>query len=190
MKDSTKTYPLASPDSIPPTSASYWVVPGLLLAGAYSGDTDPDEHRAVVQALLDVGIRLFVSLMEEQESNLWGQPFVPYDLLVRESCPEGICCRHAIRDLSVPTVAQMTEILDAIDESLAAGKPTYVHCLGGIGRTGTVIGCWLLRHGLATPDNFIRVLDALRQQDRVRRHRVSPETSAQQRFVKQWKQGA
>jgi protein-tyrosine phosphatase len=35
----------------------------------------------------------------------------------------------------------MTTILDAIDESMTAGKPVYVHCWGGMGRTGTVIGC-------------------------------------------------
>jgi len=37
-------YVIASPDSTPPTSSSYWVVPGLLLAGAYPGDPDPDSH--------------------------------------------------------------------------------------------------------------------------------------------------
>lgn len=33
--------------------------------------------------------------------------------------------------------------------ALAAGQTVYVHCYGGIGRTGTVVGCWLVRHGLS-----------------------------------------
>ena len=184
------TYEMASPDSTPPTSSSYWVVPGLLLAGAYPGDPDPDEHRAKVQSLLDAGIRTFVNLMEEDETNWAGVPFVPYDGLVEQLCPDANCSRYAIRDLSVPTPAMMTGILDSIGESLAAGKPTYVHCWGGVGRTGTVIGCWLLRHGLAEPSNMLEVLMRLRKQDQERRHRMSPETAEQQRFVKSWPEGS
>ena len=80
----------------------------------------------------------------------------------------------------------MTAILDAIDESLAAGKPTYIHCWGGVGRTGTVVGCWLLRHGLAEPSSVLDVLMRLRNQDQERGQRMSPETGEQQKFVRQW----
>jgi len=177
---------LADSHATPPTSSSYWVLPGLLLAGAYPGDPHPDEHQAKVQALLDAGIRTFVNLMEEHETNYAGEPFVPYQALASQLCPDVRCYRHAIRDLSAPTPALMTEILDAIDASLAAGSPVYVHCWGGVGRTGTVIGCWLLRHGHAAPDSVLDVLMTLRKQDRERRHRMSPESAEQQRFVKRW----
>ena len=184
--DGRTTYQLATSDAVPPTSSSYWVLPNLLLAGAYPGHSDPDEHRMKVQALLAAGVRVFVNLMEEDEANYSGQPFVPYDGPVRDSCPEAVCCRHPIVDLSVPSFSEMAAILAVLDRSLEAGQPVYVHCWGGVGRTGTVVGCWLLRHRLATPENFIRVLDALRQQDRERRHRVSPDTPEQQRFVRHW----
>ena len=36
----------------------------------------------------------------------------------------------------------------AVDDALGEGRTVYVHCWGGIGRTGTVVGCWLVRHGL------------------------------------------
>jgi len=35
----------------------------------------------------------------------------------------------------------MHEILDTIDAALSAKRIVYVHCWGGVGRTGTVIGC-------------------------------------------------
>jgi protein-tyrosine phosphatase len=69
---------------------------------------------------------------------------------------------------------------------MTAGNPVYVHCWGGVGRTGTVIGCWLLRHGLAEPGDVLKVLMELRQQDQQRRQRMSPESPEQQRFVKGW----
>ena len=184
--DANGPFELASTESIPPTASSYWVVSGCLLAGAYPGDSDPEAHRVKVQALVDAGIRTFVNLMEEHETNYAGETFVPYQDLARQLCPEVRCCRHAIRDLSAPTPELMTTILDAIDESMTAGKPVYVHCWGGVGRTGTVIGCWLLRHGLAEPGNVLKVLMEIRQQDRERRQRMSPESAEQQRFVKGW----
>ncbi len=184
--DASDPFKLASPSTIPPTTSSYWVVPGCLLAGAYPGDSDPEAHRAKVQALIDAGIRTFVNLMEEDETNYAGEPFVPYQDLARQLCPDASCCRHAIRDLSAPTPELMTTILDAIDKSMTVGKPVYVHCWGGVGRTGTVIGCWLLRHGLAEPGDVPKVLMEIRQQDRERRQRMSPESPEQQRFVKGW----
>jgi hypothetical protein len=177
---------LASATSTPPTTSSYWVLPGLLLAGAYPGHPDPPEHDRRVNSLVGAGIRRFMSLMEPGETNYAGELFVPYADLARQLCPEIICVRHPIRDLFVPTKAEMLAILDEIDRSVMAQSPVYVHCWGGVGRTGTVIGCWLLRHKLAEPSNALDVLMRLRQQDRERRHRMSPETGEQQRFVRQW----
>ena len=49
--------------------------------------------------------------------------------------------------MDVPRSQQQTAgILDAIDKALEDGKNVYVHCWGGIGRDGTVVGCWLVRH--------------------------------------------
>ena len=83
----------------------------------------------------------------------------------------------------------MTAILDAIDDSLATGRATYVHCWGCVGRTGTVVACWLLRHGIATKANVLDVPASLRKQDRERGHRQSPESREQRQFVASWRQG-
>ena len=132
------------------------------------------------------GVRLFVDLMEEGETNHAGNPFVPYADLAQQLCHDVVCVRHPIRDLSVPTQAQMCAMLDTIDQAVNPGKAVYVHCWGGVGRTGTVIVCWLLRHRLAEPSHVLDVLRLLRQQDQERGRRASPETPCQRDLVKKW----
>lgn len=179
-------FQLAQGLNAPPTTSSYWVVPGLLLAGAYPGNPDSVKHRQRLGALLDAGVRTFVNLMQQDEVDHQGNPFVPYQDDVEKLLPDATCLRFPIRDLNVPSISEMTAILDAIDKSLAANRCVYVHCWGGVGRTGTVIGCWLLRHGLATTESVLHMLDQLRQQDQERGYRESPETSDQRRFVLAW----
>jgi protein-tyrosine phosphatase len=81
----------------------------------------------------------------------------------------------------------MVRILDDVDEAIARGQTAYVHCWGGIGRTGTVVGCWLMRHGLAGGDPIARIAELRRD---VSDARVpSPQTSAQRAMVRAWKRG-
>jgi protein-tyrosine phosphatase len=78
----------------------------------------------------------------------------------------------------------MKQILDEIDAQLAAGRPVYVHCWGGKGRTGTVIGCYLIRHHLATRDTVFDRIAWLRRD--IRPYQISPETEEQYEFVRSW----
>jgi protein-tyrosine phosphatase len=91
-----------------------------------------------------------------------------------------------IKDLSVPTERHMTRILNQIDLCITHGKPVYVHCLGGIGRTGTVVGCYLVRHGLATGKNVLDIIRDLRK-DSEDSDRGSPETRGQREMVVGWR---
>ena len=47
------------------------------------------------------------------------------------------------------------------------------------------VGCWLIRHGRATPETVLETLAALRE-GADRGHRRSPETPAQREFVRGW----
>ncbi|HOG46265.1 MAG TPA: protein phosphatase [Anaerolineae bacterium] len=179
-----------SEQSTKPFDRSYWVVPGRFLAGYFPGDKDRAAAEAKLRRLLDCGIRCIINLMREYELDDDGLPFAPYDGEFRRLAAErGVavtCLRMPIRDLHIPTRETMRQILDAVDECIAAGRPVYVHCWGGVGRTGTVVGCWLARHGLATGDAVLTRIDQLRQGDVGRRARPSPETEVQRQFVRSW----
>ena len=79
--------------------------------------------------------------------------------------------------MGVPTIPHMTRILDEVDGALADGGSVYVHCWGGIGRTGTVVGCWLVRHGLDDGDAVARIAE-LRRDGVGRRRQVTGDRGA------------
>jgi hypothetical protein len=165
----------------------------MFLAGAYAGQPEPIAHQERLSGLLNAGMRTFVNLMEEHETNNEGKPFVPYLNLLQQIASEAKeqvdCVRFPIVDRHITTTENMQNILDTIDRSLENKRPVYVHCFGGIGRTGTVVCCWLLRHGHATKENVVDVLTKLRKADTERAWRDAPENKMQVDFVLNWPEG-
>jgi protein-tyrosine phosphatase len=78
----------------------------------------------------------------------------------------------------------MREILTTIRTSTERRDPVYVHCWGGIGRTGTVVGCWLIETGQAN-DDALAAIASLRTSIRKCRT-MSPETEEQATYVRNW----
>src|SRR2546423_13600834 len=159
-----------------PLPESYWVVPGRLLAGEYPSATDEAGAREKIARLSDAGVTVFLDLTESDEGGL-----VPYRPLLEEGIrPE----RHAVADLDRPPPEQMREILDAIDAALERDEVVYLHCYGGLGRTGTVVGCYLVRHG-RTGEEALAEITRLRAgvSDPVW---ASPATDAQREMVLGW----
>ena len=170
-----------APAKAGPIANSYWLVEKELLAGGYPGSPDPDTARKKLKAILAAGVRGFIDLTEAHE-------LPPYDELLRELAREKKLQvsyeRISIPDMDVPTRGVMTSVLDAIRAHRSAGRAVYVHCWGGVGRTGTVAGCWLVEQGHSCDDalDLIRLL-RLHTPESWKR---SPETSDQRTFVRNW----
>lgn len=164
-----------------PIANSYWVRPGRLLAGEYPGSMTRAEAMERVQKLLHAGVTSFIDLTEDGE-------LPAYDALLPELTEQQVRYRRLpILDHGLPdSPADMIKILDHLDSELAAGHCVYVHCRAGIGRTGTTIGCHLIRSGLANDAALERLQDLWQQCGRSRRWPTIPETDEQVEFVRHW----
>lgn len=165
-----------------PIENCYWLRPDALLAGEYPRTLEEQNAGAKVDALVGFGVRVFVDLTEEGEL----RPYAP--LLAAYQHLEVRHQRFAIRDRGVPHDPSLTRAaLDAIDTHLAAGRLVYLHCWGGVGRTGTIAGCWLARHGPGGQAALDR-LSALWRECPKSAYRRAPENTLQEEYVRQWRE--
>ena len=188
--------------SIPPYS---YIVSNQITAGDYPGKQHPKyfwrilvtkfyeifaflKHPATgyfgpkkrLNSLIEDGITSFIDLTVEGE-------LPPYSHLIEsvDFAPKVIKYkRMPIQDMSTPQKVEMEEILNYIDKEVTAGNKIYVHCLRGLGRTGIVIGCYLVRHG-DTGEKAIKNIASLRK-SLPNSWLQSPQTDRQKEFVINW----
>jgi len=175
-----------------PFPRSYWVIPGKICAGEYPGDSDEKMMEMKLKGLVGCGISHVINLMEASELDHDRKPFADYTemftLLMASRKPASSVKRFPINDVSIPSRELMRAILDTIDSSLSHDCPVYIHCWGGKGRTGTVVGCYLARHGIATGKEALAMIKQLRADD-PKAHEPSPEILAQRNMVMLWAKG-
>ncbi|KZP22096.1 hypothetical protein FIBSPDRAFT_859984 [Athelia psychrophila] len=169
-----------------PIPNSYWATP-LLLACEYPWS--PYLTTQKLENLLTAGVRTFIDLTEHGELS----PYAPH--LSGQAARLGIDVRTVeyhcfpIRDRSLPESEEfMRAILDVLRDNAQRGRVSAVHCRGGIGRTGMVVGCWLVECGVACDGK--EALECIAREWRgvakCGRYPCSPETGAQFEFVKNW----
>ena len=158
-----------------PINNCYWVLPGKLLAGEYPRNKDERSSERKLAALSEAGVNVFVDLTEAGE-------LAPY----AHSVPTATHDRFPIEDVSVPSSIELTTaILDAVDEHIRRGDLVYVHCWGGVGRTGVIVGCWLARR-CGSGERALHRLAELWRTCPKSGYRVSPETEEQVEYVRKW----
>ncbi|QXZ09479.1 ATP-binding cassette domain-containing protein [Comamonas sp. Y33R10-2] len=120
-----------------------WLVPGRLAGTPWPGvvhDMDAD-----LKALSRCGVTMLITLTEKD---------FPQEPLVRH----GLKNFHLpVYDHEPPTVAQIQMLLARMSAAMRRGEVLAVHCLAGLGRTGTVLAAWLVREGLTGEEALRRV---------------------------------
>jgi atypical dual specificity phosphatase len=70
-------------------------------------------------------------------------------------------CRVPIPDFHAPSLTDLNQIVRFIQQSLEDNRPVAVHCTAGLGRTGTVLACWLVSQG-TSPGNAVFTISSKR----------------------------
>lgn len=124
----------------------HWLLPGRLAGCPMPGAVLPLEHDLAL--LRTVGVTVLINMTERPMT----QAAIP---------AAGLRTLHmGVEDRNAPPLMWMKMLLVRIERLLAQGEVVAVHCLAGLGRTGTVLGAWLVREGL-TAEEALRRLRAI-----------------------------
>lgn len=123
-------------------SSLTWIEPSLLCFGERPGR--PDD----LDLLRRCGIGAILSLMDEEDAAA---------LYEQNGFVAG---RVRLVDRRPPSQQQISECLSVIEKWLDGGMAVYFHCMGGLGRSGSIAAAWLIRHH-GTP--AVQAIDTIRR---------------------------
>ena len=113
-----------------------WLIEGKLAGSAIP--TSIDE----VQWAIDQGVKSIITIREEPLDDSW---------------TKGVNYLHVhSNDMGVPEFNDLINTVDFVHKRITNNEPVMVHCLAGMGRTGTVLACYLIKHQKMSADKAIQ----------------------------------
>ncbi|TGK96615.1 isochorismatase family protein [Leptospira brenneri] len=159
--------PLVSSDSDGITRIGLTILPGRKDRARVLADD--------INTIKKEGITHILSLITEQEYIQYGVPDLKSELTQNKIQQKHI----PILDQRVPSLTQMKESMDWMEEALSKKEKVLIHCVGGLGRSGTVAAAYLIwKHGLDAESAIQKVRES--------RSERAVESLEQIRFLKFW----
>lgn len=95
--------------------------------------------------------------------------------------------RFPIKDRNIPnSLDKCYNLMSYIDNAKSENGTIYIHCWGGVGRTGTIVACWLVYNGQAAKEALAHLNELWKSCPKSKRRPYCPDHGCQIDFIKQF----